>query len=408
MKSIIEKIVKHMAEGTLRSKICEIFFRKIDRMLSDLTRYFIYKTAKVNPKKIVFFTFQGDYTCNPKYIAQKLLEESSECDIVWVTNNLKKYTQFPEKIRLVKLNSYEYLKEIYSAKVVIANSVELLKRTLYKKEGQIWVETCHGSLGIKRFGKENNNGKSWVKAAIKSGKIMDYCISNSAFEDYVYRDTYWANTTIVKWGHARNDIFFWKKEKIEELRNNILMKYDIPLSKKIVLYAPTFRDAHNFDCYDIDYSALIEILGKKFGGEWVVLTRFHQSVKKIGENILLEEKYVYNVTKHSDIQELLAIADIGITDYSSWIYDFMLSRKPGFIFATDRNLYETERGFYYPLESTPFPVAVSNEELIENIKNFNLQAYEKKVEDFLNEKGCIEDGQASDRIVQKIKEWIEV
>ena len=58
---------------------------------------------------------------------------------------------------------------------------------------------------------------------------------------------------------------------------------------------------------------------------------------------------------YSDIQELMVSSDALITDYSSCIYDFMLSRKPGFIYATDADKYNNGRGLYYSLTSTPFP-----------------------------------------------------
>lgn len=94
----------------------------------------------------------------------------------------------------------------------------------------------------------------------------------------------------------------------------------------------------------------------------------------------------------------MAAADVGITDYSSWIYDFMLTRRPCFIYASDMSQYNHQRGFYYPLEETPFPLATTNEELQYNIVQFNEELYCNKVEKFLEEKGCMEDGHACERI----------
>ena len=85
----------------------------------------------------------------------------------------------------------------------------------------------------------------------------------------------------------------------------------------------------------------------------------------------------------------------------------MLSKKPGFIFATDVEKYNTDRGFYYPLEQTPFPVASNNDKLIENIQNFDMTKYQQNVEQFLQEKGCMEDGQASERVVDLVEELMK-
>ena len=77
---------------------------------------------------------------------------------------------------------------------------------------------------------------------------------------------------------------------------------------------------------------------------------------------------------------------------------------PGFIFATDIEEYNTERGFYYPLESTPFPIARDNDELVRAVEQFDEAGYKDDVERFLAEKGCIEDGHAAERVADKIAE----
>lgn len=121
------------------------------------------------------------------------------------------------------------------------------------------------------------------------------------------------------------------------------------------------------------------------------------------ENDEVEEQVLYNVTDYPDIQELMLVTTIGITDYSSWIYDYVLTRKPGFIFATDLERYNTKTGLYYPLEETPFPVCKSHEQLIENIEKFDNEYYLKRVEEFLDDKQSVDDGSSAKRIV----DWIQ-
>jgi CDP-glycerol glycerophosphotransferase len=111
---------------------------------------------------------------------------------------------------------------------------------------------------------------------------------------------------------------------------------------------------------------------------------------------------VVDVTDYDDMQELISMADIAITDYSSWIYDFVLQRSPGFIFVTDIDLYDNERGFCYPLKSTPFPIATNNAQLKANILAFEDAPYQQKVEAFLQDKGCMEDGRACERTVNTV------
>ena len=102
------------------------------------------------------------------------------------------------------------------------------------------------------------------------------------------------------------------------------------------------------------------------------------------------------------------IADVGITDYSSWICDYILTGRPSFIYASDLESYEEERGFYYPLEETPCPIAKNNEELIQCIEKFDERLYEKKLKNFLSRRGCLEFGNASVKTVEKIKEIMNI
>ena len=135
-----------------------------------------------------------------------------------------------------------------------------------------------------------------------------------------------------------------------------------------------------------------------------MLVRLHPNFRQYQKRVIPQRENIYNVSEYPDIQELLVASDIAITDYSSCIFDFMLSRKPGFIYATDIKEFDEDRGFYYPLTSTPLPVAKNNDELRKNILEFDYKSYRKKVEEFLQEKGCMEDGHASERAVDLIEE----
>ena len=113
---------------------------------------------------------------------------------------------------------------------------------------------------------------------------------------------------------------------------------------------------------------------------------------------------IVDATQYVDMQELLAASDCLITDYSSCAFDFMLTRRPVFLFATDVQQYDMERGFYYPLEATPFPVAHNSEELMRRIDEFDMDVYAARIEAFLQGKGCMEDGHASERVVKLIEQ----
>nr|MCR5066755.1 CDP-glycerol glycerophosphotransferase family protein [Erysipelotrichaceae bacterium] len=241
----------------------------------------------------------------------------------------------------------------------------------------------------------------FVKAAFQSARMTDCCITNSEFENEVMRSTYWPDTKLLEYGHARNDIFFdGYAEKRRQIRKDFLQQHNLPEDCKLLLYAPTFRDDDGFDAYGIDVEAVMDALRQRFGGQWYLMLRYHPVYRKIyARNNIINGSNVIDVTLYPDMQEILTLADAGITDYSSWILDYVLQRKPGFLYASDIARYNKERGFYYPLTESPFPLAENNEQLIRNILEFNEEEYKEKVEQFLIGKGCVENGTASKKTV---------
>ena len=418
LKKKLGNTVPYLVEGIFFKKLWSLIKhcfttlrKKLDGFLAGLARRSLSKKTEINPKKILFTTFQGDYTCNLKYITEELLRQQVDCEIVWAVreSSFRSPHLFPAGGKLVQKGKYEYFREWCSAKVIVVNSVETFASYMPKKQGQFLLQTWHGSLGIKRFGKD----KFWtlLNAAKKMAPLTDAIVSNSSFEDAVYKDTFWDKTPIWQFGHPRNDILIPTDGNAglrERLAKKVREEYGIGEDEKVVLYAPTFRNACNVDCYSIDPRMLTEAFEKKDGCRWRLMIRLHPTVRKMSRSMpLLRDRNVIDATLYPDIQELMLVADAFITDYSSCIFDFVLSRRPGFIFATDIELYNNERGFYYRLEDTPFPVATNNQELLANVEAFDERAYLDRVEEFLKEKGCVEDGCASARVVEKIAEIME-
>lgn len=207
----------------------------------------------------------------------------------------------------------------------------------------------------------------------------------------------------MRYGHARNDILFDKRREAE-IRNSVRDYFKLEHDVKIMLYAPTFRDDGNVQYLNLDYASLKDTLEKRFGGQWVILIRMHHKNKWVNDLNIRNNEWLLNATGYLDMQELIVAADAGLTDYSSWAYDFVLTRRPLFLYTPDLDNYDQERGFYYSIDSTPFPLAYTNEGLCENILNFNQAIYLNKVEAFLEEKGCYETGQAAKLVVDKIEE----
>ena len=446
------------------------FFTFLDRKIGYGCRCILWRHTKTKENQVMFFPFSHSVGCNLKYISDELIRRQAPVEIWWsVTNPLttridaaeivsknyevnenvlrlagghrvfgKKLEEWlseqeaavkapskeelmaareirkieaflEEHVHFIKTNTYEYFEAAAASKVLFTNS--LLGDKFYPfpvRKDQVVVETWHGSLGIKRFDPAHyNTNVTWPIAAARTGKLTTQIISNSSFEDGVFRETFWKETPILKYGHARNDIFFPQSEQVRSyLKQRFCKDNGLSEDTKFALYAPTFRDDHNFAVYDLNAEQTLNALRKRFGGEWKLLLRYHDNDKG-GEDKKNTVKScdVIDVTKYPDMQSLLAFTDVGITDYSSWIYDYVLLRKPGFLFAMDRSKYDNERGFYFRLEDTPFPVSTDSDELEESILSFDEKLFRKRVTEFLSDKGCMDDGDASVRIADQVMEW---
>lgn len=386
----------------LQRNYSEIVKPKIIKLLTTVFHLF-----PIEKKTVVFRTFQQTYCCNPKYISKRLSEISEDCKIVWIVN-LKKIDKkdFPKRIRLIQQNSFRAWYYMCTAHILVDNNVR--KTMPRKKQEQIYIQTWHGALGIKKFTNVWDQGTQKL-----ADKTTDLLISNSKFETFVYRESVWPTAEIVEWGHPRNDIFFYDKERKERIIDNVYKYYGIDKKLSIILYAPTFRDEHLYgtakqkkdvSMYLEEFDKLISCCERKFNREFVVLTRLHPHIAK---NLnLSDSNYVYNASAYPDIQELMLAASIAITDYSSWIYDFLLLKRPGFLYATDSVDYLKQRELYFPLNSTPFPLAENMQELMENIQNFNFECFSLAVDDFLNKAKCTDRGGASNQVAKFILDKI--
>lgn len=396
------------------------FWKRLDYLLGILARKILYSHGDVQSNKIFVMTFDDRYTCNLKYIVDEILHQELPVEIVWVAPRKGKINRenYPEGVKLVRRGSYSMHQEQATAKVWLDNALSCVWYYTPKKANQVYINTWHGSMGIKKL----SGNKGWLRRARRCNKLTDYCVTNSTFEENVFRDTFWRDVPCLTYGHPRNDILF-KNELAQELREKVLRhilgcKEDLQdeqalllqeeslksaSQKKLFLYAPTFRDTGRTDFKVLDYERLKIALEKRFGGEWIILVRTHFKDRAQKMSIQFND-WLMNASTYGDMQELLAVVDMGMTDYSSWAYDYILTKRPLFLYAPDLDLYDQGRGFYYPLESTPFPLAKDNDELETAILGFDESRYQADVNHFLADKGCYEDGHASRRVVEKLKE----
>lgn len=360
--------------------------------------------------KVVASTFKGKkYGDNPQYILESLHKSCPNIKLYW----LKQNDDFvlPEWISGVSIASYILkIYQVATAKVII--DTHRFPLWMKKRKGQLFIETWHGGLGIKKLEADVPKFKEleWLMKEVRhTSELADVFISQSDHLSKIYRRAFGYNGQIFKCGYPKNDTLFCDRTSSRVLIRNY---YNLDVKQKLLLYAPTFRDEFytqiDTTVYDVDVKLVQYYLRQKFGGEWTILVRWHplfsSMLKEQSINVLPN---AIDTTSYPDIQELLKACDVVMSDYSSIIFDAALLDIPCFTFATDFDEYKADRGVYYEMDELPFPYARNNDELMKNIENYDHAAYIERWQAFKERMGLYEPGNASEVIANKIIEFVQ-
>jgi CDP-glycerol glycerophosphotransferase len=388
-------------------------YRTVRRIVKGWIIEILFYVLRIVPlkNKVVATTFKGrKYGDNPQFILEKLRELDPSIDFVWLRDS---NLQFPVPSWMRPVEYFFGLKPLYemaTAKVWI-NTHRLQKHT-HKRPGQLFVETWHGGLGIKKVELDVpafQHDESLIKELKLTCQQADVFISQSKHLSTIYRRAFGYKGPIWRCGFPKNDSIFTKDEKREA---DFREKYGFG-DKKIFLYAPSFRDNFklrenpDFSIYDVDYERLEKALQQRFGGEWAICVRWHPLKAWIIQPSVHLPSTVTDLTDFPDMQELITYTDILLSDYSSCIFDAALRRIPCLTFATDFEKFCADRGVYYQMEELPFPYARNNDELIDNILHFDQKDYLDRWDAFTRLTGLVETGHAAADIAGKIYEFMQ-
>ena len=343
------------------------------------------------------------YSCNPRYLTEYLLKNNPEFEIYWVFRKKVDISGIDSRIKCVRFRSLEYYKLVNSAEFFITNSrTDPYRIYWHKRPGQKYLMLWHGGVALKKIEKdaEEKLGYSYVQKSKIDSKICDLMTSSCRYQTDLMENKFWYSGEILKKGIPRNDIFF-DMEQRASLNAKVRKLYSISSGDKIVMYAPTFRRGNDLSPYSINWDKVIPELEKVFGGVQVrVLVRLHPNlIGKVDTSGLVAYEKVTDATLYHDMQELLCVSDMLITDYSSAMFDFAMLERPCLLYATDIEKYD--RGYYFRFDELPFPLARTQEELLSNLASFDRSEYDNKVTTFFDTNiGIYDDGHASEAIAE--------
>ena len=362
---------------------------------------------KLNEKMIFFESFFGkSYTGNPKYLYEAMLEMGmdKEYTFVWAYSGDDKEIIPGNPIIVDRFEPGDYYKYLALSKYWINNIIFPIHT---KRPGNVYLQTWHGTPlkklgyditipGPEVQGRENfyNESRNW-----------DYLISSNPYSTKIFKRAFKYDKEVLEDGYPINDIFF--KDNAEFVKN-LKSKLGIEENKKIILYAPTWKDDEQNESWEHYFNLEIDLerLYEEFSDEYVVILKMHHLVS---ENLRIDEKlkdFAIDLSSYDDIQELYVLSDILITDYSSVFFDYAHSRRPILFFVPDLNHYiENVRGLYLNMEKElPGPLIKDNDELIDIIKNIDdvSSEYSDKYDEFYERFCSLCKGDSAKRIIEKV------
>ena len=259
---------------------------------------------------------------------------------------------------------------------------------------QLW----HAEGAFKRFGMHIDQPDEIRELEIEGNKKLTYVVCSSEQVADIYSEAFGVSRyKVLPLGAPRVDTFF-KKVNEERLRKDFEKLYPECKDKKLVLYAPTFRDNHGDDMRLLD-SIDIKAFNERFGDKYRLLIRLHPQIHSSVSDL----SGATDVSDYKKLEVLIRLCDIMITDYSSICMDFALLEKPIYFYAFDLEKYVSDRSFYEDYESyVPGPVARDFQTLLNLINNNVSQTYSKRMYDFKFYNFGVQDGKSAARVVDKI------
>lgn len=358
-------------------------------------------SSKLKQDRVLFLSDVRDVLDGNLGYVYNYLDDKEYEKIILFKKDRKEKRSFKNKLKLIYFLS--------TSKYIVLDDFSRFISLMHVRKGQQVCQLWHGAGAFKKFGhSRTDQGNGKIKKILGHRNYTKAIVSSPDIR-WCYAEGFGMNIDNIKaTGFPRTDMFFDEKYK-NERKNELYKEYSFLKDKKVILFAPTYRGNSLKRSY-YDYEKLnVEKIYNEFKDKgYIFIFKWHpglyyQMNKKEIKPYELEKysNFYYDLSEVRDINDLLLITDILITDYSSVIFDYVLLNKPVIYFVYDYEEYNKERGLYFDFKDYIYgEVAKNTDELIEAIKKDELN--EKKRKKFI-EKFMIEcDGRAT----EKTCKWI--
>ncbi|MDH6135964.1 CDP-glycerol glycerophosphotransferase [Kitasatospora sp. MAA4] len=369
-------------------------------------RLFAYPAAQRRPLRdtVLYNEALGaHYAGSPRAVHKELVRRGLPLEHLWTVDDLQ--ADLPQSAEPVRQWSPEWYEAMATSKYIVTSTH--LPNFVTRRPGQIILQTWHGTP-LKRIGHDFEKiwfiDSEYLNQLDREVPVWDLLVSPNTFSTPVLRRAFRYSGEIVESGYPRNDVLFSpdRDKKAAQVRERL----GLPEGKQVVLYAPTFREDRKRpqDGYQLDLRIDLDAARQALGEDQVLLVRAHSIVH--GQVPGAGNGYVWDVSTYPDMAELLLVADVLVTDYSSAMFDFANTGRPILFFTYDLEHYRDNlRGFTFDFEEqAPGPLLETSEELVAALGSVESSTAEfaGKYESFRATYCDLDDGQAAARVVDAL------
>lgn len=344
--------------------------------------------------RIAFISGRRDELGGNEKFVYDLIKDNKDIDFQFLMSS--------ELDRFSKSKSKKRFYELYAtSKVVIVDDYYNLLNTVEKRKDVTLFQLWHACGAFKTFGFSRLGKTGSPKQTSPNHRMYDYTIVSSEEIRKYYAEGFGiSDEKVLATGIPRTDIFA-DEEYAKNIKENFYAKYPQLKDKKIVFFAPTFRGIGQKSAY---YPTTVfdpNEFYEKIGDEYAILIKFHPFCS---ERFTIKEKYkdyIIDLSDEDELNDLLFVTDLLITDYSSSVFEASLLNIPMLFYPYDLYQYISERDFYCDFESfVPGKIAFTFDELTDAVNKGDFEEY--KIEPFKHKFFTELDGKSSQRVADAV------
>ncbi len=384
----------------------KMFLRKILKASCIALYRVMNAVLPVKKNRIVIASSLGkSYSGNPKALYETIISQDLDkiYECIWFYE--KKRFEIPGNSIQVKYGRLRYLYYMATAAFWIFDA--RCPAFIKKRKNVSYLQTWHGTP-LKKLALDMDNVYMAGETSIeeykdnfrKNASMWDYLISQNPFSSSVFRRAFCYKGKMLETGYPRNDALF-KKNNDKDIAA-LKKEFNIPKDKKVILYAPTWRDdeASGIGKYHFSRALDMKKMYETFGKDAVMIIKYHYLVED-DTDWSVYGNFIHVFDQSIDISYLYLVSDILITDYSSVMFDYSLLKRPMYFYCYDIKKYKNVlRGFYFDFENmSPGPISVTTDELIRDITEERHEKYAERYEKFIEAYNPWDTGEASKKVL---------